>query len=92
MNKALEIIQDQIKMLENQLDIPGICVSCIEHQLDDLKIVEADLLRNKLKKVIVKNMDYYCPSCNRKLSRRTKYHFCPKKDCGQALDWSEKDE
>lgn len=43
------------------------------------------------KKIIYSYKDRYyrCPSCNRKLSRRVQYHFCPKKECGQALDWED---
>ena len=44
------------------------------------------------KKVIKHHMNFYCPTCNRKLTSRVTYYFCPKKDCGQALDWSDVNE
>ena len=43
-----------------------------------------------IQKPVKHYINYYCPCCNRKLSSKTTYYFCPKKDCGQALDWSDR--
>lgn len=55
------------------------------------KILQELVDKAKPRKVIysIEKDNYYCPNCNRKLSRRIKYYYCPKKDCGQALDFDE---
>lgn len=40
-----KIIEDQITMLKTQLDIKGICVECIQKNIEELEIVLADLER-----------------------------------------------
>ncbi len=48
-----EIIENQLNLLKAQLDVPGICVGCLEHQIKELEIVLKDL--NELEELRKKN-------------------------------------
>lgn len=65
--------------------------SCWLRAKEQAKILQKLVNKAKPRKVIysIEKDSYYCPNCNRKLSRRNKYYYCPKKDCGQALDFDE---
>ncbi|MBO5208052.1 MAG: hypothetical protein J6B68_01770 [Lachnospiraceae bacterium] len=42
------------------------------------------------KKPTVTKYYYFCPECGTRRSIKQKHNFCH--DCGQAIDWSDKDE
>lgn len=83
--------QEAYKFIDNLLDLnedkrfPLV----VEYLKSLQELVDKATPKKVIRKPVKHYVDYYCPNCDRKLSSRTTYHFCPKKDCGQALDWSD---
>ena len=66
-----------------------------ETLVNELKYTYPNLFSAEPMKPIIRGgnqglLFYECPRCHTSLAHG--HYFCPKKDCGQALDWSYEDE
>lgn len=82
---------EAIENIDNILSSPILCDESIEYQLttDDIDCLEMakEVLEKQIPIKPVERFPFnYCPKCERSVFN-TKY--CP--DCGQALDWSDKE-